>query len=544
MDLRRAPPQPPQKTLADYLGIAVGPVLIILMVGSLVFFLLQIGYRGQFSDQAQWTLFWFTLAAVLISRISIEQGTAYGRIYGLALGAATAFRLVAFLGTQISVLVLLGVIWWCASKLVWDCTYIEDDDDASGQGLLQQAGFESGEGDSEPPSGASPARAAAARSKRPHAPGLWVIYFSLGALPIFGIGQWTIPVTDAAGRWYGFCLAWIFVAAALALLLTTSFLGLRRYLRQRHLTMPTAMAGAWMTLGGLMVGGVLLAALFLPRPRGWDTLAGAGFGLSDASARASRFAWMKSRAAEGEGRAIGRGEGARGQAGANSGSGDGKSAKGDHGAESDGHSGASGRDTQGAAPEGQGSGNAAGDDGTSGESSDRGAAARQPGAGGSAVANSGDPLRALRLLSLLLAVLALIYLLFRFGPGWLAAMRKAWAERPRTPAATAPAPIRPAAFADYRNPFTSGDAAHMSPAELTAYTFEALQAWAEDAGRGRRVDQTPLEFGEVLAEGAPEWSAELRGAIRLYLGVAYGGVQPCRESTGVLERLWSVLPAR
>lgn len=542
MDHRRAPLPPPQKTLADYLGIAVGPLLIILMVGSLVFFLLQVGYRGQFSEQAQWTLFWFTIAAVLVSRISIEQGTAYGRIYGLALGAATAFRLVAFLGTQLSVLILLGAIWWCASKLVWDCTYIEDDEDASGQGLLQQAGFERREGgaDSAQPESSAP------RPKRPHAPGLWVIYFSLGALPIFGIGQWTIPVSDAPARWYGFCLAWVFVAAALTLLLTTSFLGLRRYLRQRHLTMPAAMAGAWMTLGGLMVGGVLLAALFLPRPRGWETLAGAGFGLQDANARASRFAWMKSRAAEGEGRAIGRGDSARGQNGGSSGQKDGKSANGDDdGAASRGEAGTRGRDSAGDASEGQGRGQAAQHNDESDETAGReGAKARSASGGGNVAGDSGDPLRALRLLSLLFAVLALIYLLIRFGPGWLAALRQAWAERPRKPAPAGPVPMRRAAFADFRNPFTSGEAGRMTPAEVTTYTFEALQAWAEDAGRGRRLDQTPLEFGELLAGDAPEWATELRGAIRLYLGVAYGGVQPSRESTAVLERLWSVLPAR
>src|SRR5262249_42296503 len=52
----------------------------------------------------------------------------------------------------------------------------------------------------------------------------------------------------------------------LGLLLTTSFLGLRRYLRQRKLNMPAAMTGTWMLLGALFVGVFLLVGGILPRP--------------------------------------------------------------------------------------------------------------------------------------------------------------------------------------------------------------------------------------------------------------------------------------
>ena len=133
--------RPPAKSLADYLAIGVGPVLIMLLVGSLVFFLVQVGYRGAFSPHVHWTLFWFTVASVLVSRISIENGSAYGSLYGLALGAATAFHMIQFLGAPFGALLLLGLIWWCTSKLTWDCTVIDEDEDASGAGLLQHAGM-------------------------------------------------------------------------------------------------------------------------------------------------------------------------------------------------------------------------------------------------------------------------------------------------------------------------------------------------------------------------------------------------------------------
>jgi hypothetical protein len=52
----------------------------------------------------------------------------------------------------------------------------------------------------------------------------------------------------------------------LGLLVTTSFLGLRRYLRQRYLRMPAVVALAWLKLGGGVALVILAAALFLPRP--------------------------------------------------------------------------------------------------------------------------------------------------------------------------------------------------------------------------------------------------------------------------------------
>ena len=104
------------------------------------------------------------------------------------------------------------------------------------------------------------------RRRRPHAPGVWVVYFSLAALPIFGFGQAFIPVSNVGSRQYAFVLLCVYVAAGLGLLLTTSFLGLRRYLRQRRLEMPGAMAGTWLATGAVLIVGLLVLAMLLPRP--------------------------------------------------------------------------------------------------------------------------------------------------------------------------------------------------------------------------------------------------------------------------------------
>ena len=62
------------KTLADYVVIAISPALIMTLVGSLAFFLLEVSYRGEHETRLQWVLFWFVFAAVLVARIAMEEG--------------------------------------------------------------------------------------------------------------------------------------------------------------------------------------------------------------------------------------------------------------------------------------------------------------------------------------------------------------------------------------------------------------------------------------------------------------------------------------
>src|SRR4029078_11473226 len=66
-----------------------------------------------------------------------------------------------------------------------------------------------------------------------------------------------------------------YLGAALSLLMTTSCLGLRRYLRQRSVEMPTNVAFGWVKFGVVLAGSVLVVAMLLPRPgaqRTWKDL--------------------------------------------------------------------------------------------------------------------------------------------------------------------------------------------------------------------------------------------------------------------------------
>ena len=84
--------------------------------------------------------------------------------------------------------------------------------------------------------------------------------------PLFGIGQRFIPSGNVESRRYAFLLLCVYVASGMALLLTTSFLGLRRYLRQRRLEMPMDMAGVWLAVGSLLIVVLLVVSSVLPRP--------------------------------------------------------------------------------------------------------------------------------------------------------------------------------------------------------------------------------------------------------------------------------------
>lgn len=290
--------RPPQ-SLMDYMVIAISPLLIMAMVGSLLFYLVAVFYQGQYEGRLTFIFAMFVMAIVLIARISMEEGIEYASLFAVPLAIVTMLAMVRFveirgpLGSY-SLPVnagLIALVWWSAHKLTWDCTFIDDQEDASGEGLLQGMGFDretveqqasqhaKGEPASEagigedrdkprpPHSGGGPPwwQRLVERKRRPHTPGVWVVYYALAALPLFALGRWLLPAASPA-RSTAFILLVVYVGSSLGLLLTTSFLGLRRYLRQRKMEMPADMAAVWLGVGAVLILAMLLACLILPRP--------------------------------------------------------------------------------------------------------------------------------------------------------------------------------------------------------------------------------------------------------------------------------------
>ena len=108
-----------------------------LMVGSLMYFLASVCYAGRYDTRVYWILACYTVAIVLITRISMEDGQDRAAVFGLALAMAVALAVMRFSNAWFPLWILLGVVWWSAHKLTWDCTLIDEDQDSSGQGLLQ-----------------------------------------------------------------------------------------------------------------------------------------------------------------------------------------------------------------------------------------------------------------------------------------------------------------------------------------------------------------------------------------------------------------------
>lgn len=606
-------------TAADYLAIAISPALIMALVGSLVFFLIEVLYEGQYQARLTYVFALFVFAAVLIARISIEDGRQRGVLFAIPLGLATLLVLSRFVEhdstfSGVINLALIVVIWWCADKLTWDCTLIDDSQDASGEGLLQRVGID------ETPANPSPARGAienelqAERDQRrpwwqrlfvpdkgPHAPGVWVVYFSLAALPLFGVGQLWIPAADAGRRQYAFSLLFIYVAAGLALLVTTSFLGLRRYLRQRHVEMPAPMALNWVAIGAVLIGLVMILALLIPRP-------GAEYAISQppwkfhspSDLSPSRQSVGNDGTQELEGASNLKPGDETSERTVESEKGEPPGETGDQGAQSkqrEGEQSQSSRSGETGKPGEQGESGQPGDESQTGQERHENAqnenqtgeqqpeeqAAQQSNSttpleqaeqpeenSGSSTSQSSSPSQSFRLpeISFSIDSFAGIIKLLLYTIGGLLIAYFAWKYRHElanafrdfmqslrnffarlfgketsTAAVAEEAPALPPRkrFIDYRNPFTSGEYRTLSPEEIVRYTFEAFEAWAGDRGAPRTPDRTPTEL--VLAALPPQTPmfTAARRMVRMYGEVAYASGQVPRPAAEELRELWRMM---
>lgn len=532
----------PSKTLADYMVIGISPLLIMLLVGSLSFFLVQVFYRGEAVQSVRWVVFWFVMAVVLVSRIGIEQGAAHAAVYGLALAGATWIYLVQIHPAYFLGVILLGTVWWCAHKLTWDCTLIDDELDASGSGLLQTTA----EGGKFQPEAALPEPAAGKmaagsgikndrkhRTALPHPPGLWVVYFSLLALPLFGIGQMLLPGGDPASRRAGFAFLVVYLAAGVGLLLTTSFLGLRRYLRQRYLKMPGRIAFGWLKFGAGVACLVLVVAMLLPRPGANNTWQTLRYRVDYQLHRASEYAARINPHGAGRGRP--------------------------------------GDETQ-----------------KSGEPKDH-SSPSQPQAGEPQPANNGQqnqtPARQneaalnrtvpaqpanpiipesasgfYRWFKILFIVAGAILiggwlfrrrdLIFQMARSFIAALAQFFQDLFRLGSRARQARVereerkpRQHPFAAYRSPFLTGKDKSWTAEQLILYSYEALQAWAVEQGIQPQPQQTSREFCVLLGEAFPDAATELNRLSFLYGHAAYGNSVPAGCDLDPVRRLWLYLSA-
>jgi len=546
-----------RKTPGDYLAIAIAPVLIMVLVGSLIFFLSEAMYRGSHAGRLRWTLAWFTLASVLITRIAVELGSARGFVYGFALAGVTTLSLIRFVDPPFAGIILLAVAWASVDRLVRDCTLIDDDEDATGEGLLDLAGLSgppSATGEKRAPGrllfvqhATEEARRLVADNPEPTAeegggitrkaarpPGLWLVSFSLAALPLFGLGQAFLPAADAARREIAFTCLWFYLLSAFGLLLTTHFLGLRRYLRQRRIQMPATIAFPWMIRGAVMALAVLLLALLVPRPEATYSLSAIAERLGSRPATASRVA-------------AGGGSGGTGSSTATT---------------------ATGTTEPNSPPRGS----PPGTDGSrepSPSESRSGRTAGKPPLGDRTTtpaqtiddtSRTSPASRSLPELGRVLKwgiycafALAILAILVRHGAGLWAGLCDLWRDlwswrRPKT-ATKAGGEIADTGrsstpFSTFRNPFLDSRLKNRSPGELVIYSFDALQAWAAHFGLPRQSEETPFEFGQRLGQSIPEIDAPVRDLVDCYSRLAYAEQLPGGENLSAARQIWAYMTRR
>jgi hypothetical protein len=663
-----------QKTLLDYLIIAISPALIIVLVQSLVFFLVTVIYQGKFEGLLHYIFGLFVIGAVLTARISIEDGYDRAVLFAIPLGLVTLLAINKYVRYEDATLAslsffintgMIALIWWSADRLTWDCTVIDESEEDSGEGLLETVGLDRPDRESlqkeiaptvvEPEATTNREKLPVGfweryveRRRRPHAPGVWIIYYSLAALPLFGVGQLFIPADKLESRQYAFNLLFVYTACGLGLLLSTSFLGLRRYLRQRKQEMPFLMVNLWLGTGATLIAGVMFVALLLPRPNPEYAISELPFKIGsppDKELESSRFG--RGREGVDEKKEWTRGEdrkektsdtapgkssekkeekesgGKSGQAEKKSVNGDkseGKSneqSKGDNksdanrdagGKESGEKSGKSEkRSAEGEKSDQDKKGSAEGEK-SEGKSSDRSAGEKKSDAKQDSPSRTGKtppeeekkpeenvaPQRreaqqptpdrdrsiedltiayhpSLQYYNFILQILAMgmkwmiywvlgmlvVYWLWTQRDNILNAINNMgqwlinfwrhlfggsvqYEEGDDEQPAKKPPPRR---FADFVDPFATGQTWRYPPEELVRYTFEALEAWAMDHGKPRLPEQTPHEFARALGEQVAELSDDAGRLAELYCQAAYAEGTLPPKSAARLERLWQTMRA-
>jgi len=625
MPVEREPP-----SLTDWVMIAIGPALIMLMVGSLVFFLIEVLYDGQYSDRLLYTMFFFVFASVLLARLSIEEGYSRAALYAIALAAVTYFALQMFVEypnalmrtfSSVISIGLIVLIYWATNKLTWDCTHIDEDRKSSGRGVLAAAGLDAEAVKENPQQQKEDDEAIAAdqkedkleakkrqkdtagtlgwmdrwnrykeaQKKKPHTPGTWVVYFSLAALPLFGLGQSLISPDDVARRRATFMQMTVYVGSGLGLLVTTSLLGLRKYLRERGARIPNAMTFGWLGLGAGLIVMFLVVGAVLPRPHSETPLV--------TFSRASKEEMQASKNAMSKGGSTGKGEGTAGEKteGDKNAKPSGKADEkgGVEGKKGDGSG--KGKDDGGKGKDGDKKGEAKEKDGkpqngkpennkengekkndekkNDGDKNDDGKKDRDNKDGDkkddakSSSSESPPPPPPSQIFSQIAAfikwvvwiviviavIVGLVYFFLKFlAPftqwaknllDWLKSLfakKKRKAEREEEIAAEK-AIERPPPFSEFPNPFADGSAKKKSLISLVEYSFAALDAWAWDRDTGRTPDETPNEFAARIGEEYPDLDEVGRKLANLYVRVLYSGEKLPAESLATLIEFWRTI---
>jgi hypothetical protein len=324
----------------------------------------------------------------------------------------------------------------------------------------------------------------------------------------------------------------IYVAAGLGLLLTTSFLGLRRYLRQKKLQMPWKITAVWMATGAALIVVFLFCGALLPRPAAEYALVRLPWQADATDQDADKNAGRGDRGGKGDSRrgAAGKDDDAKKeQAGAKGKEVDAK--KGDGKAKGP-------ADKQKAQPDKQPADEAKAED------------QQPPSSLMESISKLATWLNRIVVGAIVLVVMfvvgrALLTFLANFtawADSLLKFLRSFWKGRAsETMEANATVLERrpePLPFAEFSDPFATGAAPRMSPEELVRYTFAALESWAAARELARKPGETPFEFAARIGAERPAMEECVRALANYYASLAYGSGSVPEACRGPMRQCW------
>ena len=581
--------------IIDIVAIALSPALIMGMIGSFVFFVIEVAYRGDYSARLLWTFAFMVFGAVLVARISITESRTRSIGFGIALGAAASIAMMQFVkfpsGLMQTVgpllnIVLIALVLFAADRLTWDCTHFDPARKASGRGVLAAAGLDPrdeqpAERDDEPIAAGKSWLARLEtyrkqRASRPHTPGVTILYFALAALPLFAVGQSLIAVEDSGRRRATLFYMALYIGSALGLLVTTSLMGLRKYLEERGARIPAALTFGWLGLGAGLIVMFLVVGAVLPRPHSETPLVDFSRGKSS-ERKASDFAPVPDKSA-------GKGQGAKGQKQESGGQKQGN-VKGDPkgpGGKKSGSQGKGDTKDQGKSGEksnadekgerGENSDAKSQDDSQKqGDKSDDDPQQGDPQEGEKSESNDGNESQdssdskmgevaslvskaltwIVRIVVILAMIAGAIYLVLKgLAPftDWAKGLLDWWRNLfGRKTAATSDdgEEVADAAsevpFSAFTNPFADGRARSLSPAALAAYTFAALEAWGRGHDLPRGPGETPREFAARLGNEFEALEEVAYAAAVLHDKAGYSAKPVPRGELRAFAALWAAM---
>jgi hypothetical protein len=552
----------------DFSLASIAPIFIIGMIGSLVYFVITVCYDGPFRQRLMWILGLYTLASVFVARIAIEQSRTLALGYMLALALATLFVAPQFFVVQglaaatsfIILIVLLAMVAYLADRITFDCTMIDERTLSSGVGILQSLGLVHSERNEQDLTKNSSAKT------RKHNPGVWVLYFALVAIPLFGVGQFGIQIPSDRKLAFGYLMIYLF--CSLCLMTLISLLSLRKYLRERGVPMESPFAVRWLGIGFLSALSVTGLLWLVPFPTGTilsmqlpfritsrlDLMASdwgwGNEGVDDAQAQGQQGQGQQGQGQQGQGQ-QGQGQQGQGQQGQGQ-QGQGQQGQGQQGQGQQGQ-GQQGQGQQGQGQQGQGQ-QGQGQQGQGQQGQGQQAApepANQELAPKSSLSIEWNLESLLQWIAmLLLGLVALLYGVKHRAElyaswvhfcEWLRSFggRKKLGADPLVQQETeSPRELFPP-FGTFTDPFKAGTG--MSNEQKVRYLYQALLSWGYEHKVVNRSEETPDEFVHRLGNRYADQRESLRLLGSLYSRIAYARSKVGQNDIESLTGLWTWL---